>query len=421
MRRTTRQVALFCLGIVLLSTLGGEAGTPSRLRWLGKEYFLLGANYPFYNGLRGLDIGRLSPRKEIVFFSHPAQGGRLNNPLAFPSVPPGGTGFNATAIEKQLEDMSHIGIRVVRWIWGWDGRAFFDLDPQEHCLGLSAEVFTHVDQILQFAAKHRLYLMPVLLDFRFVSGDAPRFPERRLRYRDGTTEPPHADVIRNPRKRRMLIDNCIMPLIQRYKDSDQIIIWEIMNEAGNVAYGQDDQTGYTIKSGEKFPPEGSIHIRILQAFLNEVYDAIKSIDKKHHVLSSGLARPTQLPMIVGRVKSDLYGAHYNDDGTSDYGKVASVEKIREQLMAKYKLKMDKPLLMTESTAHKKSHLDYYINSAYDGGWAGILPWTYYQLIGYHEFNHYKEIVTSKDNKGTQNVEFFQNWQRQHKSDTDIGR
>jgi hypothetical protein len=406
---------------ILLSALTAEVVAASRVQWLGKEYFLLGVNYPFYNGLRGLDIGSLSPRKEIVFFSHPAHGGRKNNPLAFPTVPPGGTGFNAPAIDKQLEDMPQIGIRVVRWMWAWDGRNFFDLDPQENCLGVGADVFTHLDQILQIAAKHRIYLMPVLLDFRFVTGDAPRFPERRLRYRDGTTESPHADVIRNPRKRRLLIENCIKPLVQRYKDSDQIIIWEIMNEAGNVAYGRDDQTGYTIKSGEKFSREQSLHIRVLQEFLNDVYDAIKSVDNKHYVLSSGLARPMQLPMVVDRVKSDLYGAHYNDDGTSDYGKVESVDKIRAQLLSKFKLNLNKPLLMTESTAHLKTHLDYYVNASYEGGWAGILPWTYYQLIGYHEFNHYKEAVTSKDNKGADNVQFFQNWQKQHQSETDIGR
>jgi thiaminase len=121
------------------------------------------------------------------------------------------------------------------------------------------------------------------------------------------------------------------------------------------------------------------------------------------------------------VKSDLYGAHYNDDGISDFGKVESVNEIQNRILEKYRLKLDKPILMTESTADVKRHLNYYVDAAYKGGWAGILPWTYYQLIGYHEFNHYKEVVTSQDNKGTDNVQFFQNWQRQHKAETDIGR
>ena len=414
-------IAFLIVEILLLMAFSGEVLAESRVRWLGKEYFLLGANYPFYNGLRGVDIGRLSLRKDIVFFSHPVQGGRQGNPLAFPPVPPGGTGFNATAIEKQLEDMSHIGIRVVRWMWGWDGRGFFDLDEHENCLGLGTDVFAHLDQILKFAEKHQIYLIPVLLDFRFVTGDAPRFPERRLRYRDGTTEPPHGDIIKNLQKRRALIENCIKPLVQRYRHSDQIIIWEIMNEAGNATYGTDDQTGYTIHSGEKFSEDKRIHIKILQSFFNDIYDAIKSLDQKHYILSSGLSRPMQLPMLVGRVKADLYGAHYNDDGTSDYGKVEPVNKIHDRILSRYHLKLDKPLLMTESTADVRRHLHYYVDAAYEGGWAGILPWTYYQMIGYHEFNHYKEVVTSKGNKGTANVQFFQYWQRQHKAETDIGR
>lgn len=414
-------VTLLAMSLVLLALLGEEVFAAKRLQWLGKEYFLLGANYPFYNGLRGLDIGRLSSRREIVFFSHPAEGGRRNNPLAFPRIPPGGTGFDANGIEKQLEDMSNIGIRVVRWMLAWDGRAFFDLDEHEHCRGLGADVFTHLDQILQIAAKHRVYLIPVLLDFRFVTGDAPRFPERRLRYRDGTTEPPHGDVIRNPKKRRALIDNCIKPLVERYKDSEQIIIWEIMNEAGNIATGKDERTGYVMRAGPKFSKEQTIEIKILQDFFNDVYDAIKSIDQKHYVLTSGLARPTQLPMVVGHVKADLYGAHYHGDGITDYGKVMTVDQIQEQILSRFGLKLDKPLLMTESTPEMKSHLDYYVDAAYKGGWAGILVWTYYRLIGYHEFNYYKEVVTSKDKKGAANVQFFQDWQRQHHAETDIGR
>jgi thiaminase len=126
-------------------------------------------------------------------------------------------------------------------------------------------------------------------------------------------------------------------------------------------------------------------------------------------------------MLVGRVKGDLYGAHYKDDGITHFGQVESIQTIQSQILSRFGLKLDKPLLMTESTAKLGTHLDYYVDAAYRNGWAGILIWTYYQLIGYHEFNHHKEIVTSKDNKGAENVQFFQNWQKQHYEETEIVR
>jgi hypothetical protein len=64
-------------------------------------------------------------------------------------------------------------------------------------------------------------------------------------------------------------------------------------------------------------------------------------------------------------------------------------------------------------------MDYYIESAYQGGWAGILIWTYYRLIGYHEFNHYDKHISSRDNRGNENVKFFMNWQKSHSPETDI--
>jgi hypothetical protein len=327
----TPSVQVF-LVILILCSVSGEILAANRLHWLGKEYFLLGVNYPWYNGYRGIDIGRLNASKEIKSYSYPVDvEGRIEI-FSFPHVPSGGSGFDAIGIERQFEDMHNIGVRVIRWIWGWDGRDFFDLDQRENCTGVSPDVFTHLDLILQLAAKHHLYLVPVLLDFRFVAGDAPRNPQRRLRYRDGTTETPHANIIKDPKKRRIFIEQCIKPLVQRYRDSDHIIIWEIMNEAGNIAYGKDNQTGYTAKGGLKLPEDKLVRIDLLQEFFNEVYIAIKSVDQKHYVLSSGLARPNQLPMLVGRVKADLYGAHYNNDGVSDYGKVMSVSEIQKKYL-----------------------------------------------------------------------------------------
>jgi hypothetical protein len=124
----------------------------------------------------------------------------------------------------------------------------------------------------------------------------------------------------------------------------------------------------------------------MQAFLNAVYDAIKAVDAKHPVMASGLARPWELPLLVGSVQSDLFGAHYNDDG-SMAEEIQTVDEIAAELMHNYGLRLDRPLVMTEGPdsigvagATRTKHLDAYLTAAFRGGWAGYLPWTYQGLI-----------------------------------------
>jgi hypothetical protein len=112
----------------------------------------------------------------------------------------------------------------------------------------------------------------------------------------------------------------------------------------------------------------------MQTFLNEIYDAIKSVDQSHLVMPSGVGRPWQLPLVVGRVKADLFGAHYNDDG-SDWYRIQPVANISNHLRRKHGLVLNKPLVMTEGPSQLQNHLNEYLQSAFDGGWAGYLAWS----------------------------------------------
>jgi hypothetical protein len=44
--------------------------------------------------------------------------------------------------------------------------------------------------------------------------------------------------------------------------------------------------------------------------------------------------------------------------------------------------------MTEGPAQMGHHLDEYVQSAFKGGWAGYLAWTYYRLIGLNALRRY---------------------------------
>ncbi|MBV9733924.1 MAG: hypothetical protein JO275_14220 [Verrucomicrobia bacterium] len=138
-------------------------------------------------------------------------------------------------------------------------------------------------------------------------------------------------------------------------------------------------------------------------------------------MPSGLARPRQLPLVVGRVKADLFGAHYSDHG-SDWERIESVANIARQLQRRYGLVLDKPLVMTEGPAQIQSHLKEYLQSAYDGGWAGYLAWSYYGLIDCNDLKQYPRIVTSKDATGgaMAAVDFYRQFIQAHAEAVQIG-
>lgn len=376
----------------------------------GKRVFLLGTNYPWYNGYRSLDFGRLTGDRTIKSVAT-INGRDLQQPPK--PIKPGVTGFDAVGIEAQLADMEGMHMHALRWFWGGDGRSFMNFDASGNCLGISEETMENVDKALALAEKHHIYVIPVLLDFRFIGGD------KFVRYEDGKPAPTFAYVIKDPEKRRRLIENFVKPLAARYAKSDAILYWEIMNECGNVVRGSDPITGMDFKPDEKSLPARRVSPVEMQSFLNECYDAIKKVDRKHSVMASGLARPFQLPLIVGRVRTDLYGAHYNDNG-SDYAVIQSVSQINDEL-EKFKVSIDKPLIMTEGTASIRKHLREYVLAAYEGGWAGILPWQYHQTVGLNDFIRYKRPMTSMDGNpaSSENIEFYKEFWRDHKADLQL--
>jgi hypothetical protein len=285
--------------------------------------------------------------------------------------------------------MQAIGIHVLRWFFGNDGRSFMIFDQHDNCTGIDSTALQNVDRVLGLAEAHQVYLVPVLFDFRFICGD------QWLRLEDGSPGVGHADVIRNAEKRRSLIENFVQPLVKQCANSRAILYWEIMNEAGNVVQGRDPVTGFTTMGNARLPGEGKVSVVEMQSFLNEVYDAIKRVDQNHLVMPSGLGRPRQLPLVVGRVKADLFGAHYNDDG-SDWGRIESVASISSALRSQFGLVINKPLVMTEGPAQVERHLYEYLRSAFDGGWAGYLAWSYYGLIGYNDLRRYPRAITSRE-------------------------
>jgi hypothetical protein len=393
-------------------------GKPLWFPFNSETWFLLGADYPWYNGYRGLDLGPYLGSKTIatVAFANPRNSGYGHDIQSQANpIRPGTTGFNSGGIEAQLQDMQSIGIHVLRWFFGNDGRSFMLFDRQDNCTGIDSTASQNVDRVLALAEIHQVYLVPVLFDFRFISGD------HWLKFDDGSSGTGRADVVRDPEKRKSLIENFVKPLVKRCADSKAILYWEIMNEAGNVVQGTDPVTGFTQEGNGRIPGEAKVSVVEMQTFLNEVYDAIKSVDPNHLVMPSGLGRPRQLPLVVGRVKADLFGTHYNDDG-SDWERIQSVAEISSELHRRFGLVLDKPLVMTEGPAEIERHLNDYLQKAYDGGWAGYLAWSYYRIIGYNALKRYPRTVTSKEAPpaGSASVNVYRHFNQVHADAVKLG-
>ena len=91
-------------------------GKPLWFPFNSKTWFLLGADYPWYNGYRGLDVGPYLGSKTIatVAFANARNSGYGHEVQSQANpIRPGTTGFNAGGIEAQLEDMQSVGISRV--------------------------------------------------------------------------------------------------------------------------------------------------------------------------------------------------------------------------------------------------------------------------------------------------------------------
>jgi len=401
------------------SQSGPSEGAGDKPLWLernGKKVFLLGVNYPWYNGYRGIDIGRYKGTKTIRTLALVERRKDLDEPRQDmqPGKPvhPNTGGFDREGIKAQFEDMQKIGIHVVRWFWGNDGRAFFNLNEGGNC-SIDEETLNNVDEILKLAKKSGVLIAPVLLDFRIISGDT------HMLYEDGSEGAMHKEFITDPVKRKNLIDNGIVKLVKRVNtsaDADAVLYWEIMNEASNVVSGQDPATGITYRSTAK----GQVSPTEMRRFLKEAYEAIKRVDPKRPIMPSGLARANSLPLLVGQVPADLFGAHYND-ADKDFGQVLTVSEIKKRILEPLGLTLDKPLVMTEGPSNAEHHLQYYIESAYYGGWAGYYPWSYYGVIGLNPLIRYDSASPSGNlTQKKWNLEIYRQFNRQHGKDVELG-
>lgn len=237
--------------------------------------------------------------------------------------------------------------RVVRVFIFADGRASPDFAPNGEVLGFDDYFFQDFDALLTAAKRQNLLLMPVLLDFWWC--DSSRFV-------NGVQLGGHSDIIRDTAKRQTFLDNALKPLVQKYRTNRQILAWDVVNEPE-----------WAMKEVPKdFGVGDPVTIQEMRDFVRLCTETIHT--SSSHEVTVGSARLPWLLAYWQGLGIDLYQFHWYDHLGDPFPWPPYTE-----------LGLDKPCIIGEvptATANTQFSTEQYLRAACEGGYHGLLVWSY---------------------------------------------
>lgn len=161
------------------------------INFSGKNYFINGANIPWQ--YYGADVG-----------TH-YQWGSLYDTNWFDSV---------------FTECENYGINCIRLWIHCDGRANPEFS-NGYVTGLDTNFFSNLDDLFLKANNHNLMVMPCLWSFDMT---------KDFTSVAGMYAGLHADLITDTLKTNSYINNVLIPMVQRYANTCNLLAWEIINE-----------------------------------------------------------------------------------------------------------------------------------------------------------------------------------------------
>jgi len=161
------------------------------INFSGKNYFINGANVPWH--YYGADVG-----------TH-YQWGALYDSNWFDSI---------------FTECENYGINCLRLWIHCDGRSSPEFS-NGYVTGLDTNFFSDLDDIFLKAKNHNLILMPCLWSFDMT---------KDFTTNAGMYAGLHADLITDTAKTNSYINNALIPMVQRYANTCNLLAWEIINE-----------------------------------------------------------------------------------------------------------------------------------------------------------------------------------------------
>ncbi|MFN8494277.1 MAG: hypothetical protein U0350_42150 [Caldilineaceae bacterium] len=271
--------------------------------------------------------------------------------------------FEALEIVKDFDafqPLCNSPITVVRVFLFADGGASpeFEDDGRVKIGAFDNHFFQDFDILLETAKKKNLMLIPVLLDFAWLD------IQRTV---NGVKLGGHSDLIRDATKSQTFVDNVLKPLMQKYGSNSQILAWDIINEPE-----------WRMKDVRAELPDGDpVTIKEMQDFVQLCTQAIHN--QSSHKVTVGCARRMWLHYWKG-LGLDLYQFHW-------YENMANEDVF--PWLPYSELGLDKPCIIGEVPTMTCDHeaCDF-ITAARNGGYAGILVWSYRAKDA---FSHYPPL------------------------------
>lgn len=248
------------------------------------------------------------------------------------------------------------GPTVVRFFTFCDGRADPAFAPDGSVAGIDPVFYRDFDTLLHAAERNRVLVIPVLLDFGWCA---------HARMVSGVQLGGHADVIRDPDKRRSFLEHALRPLLERYGRHPAILAWDVCNEPEWVV----DEVSDAIRARHDV-----VSLAAMQSFVRSCAAYVHRLTPSQ-LVTLGSARRKWLSLWKG-CGLDLYQFHWYDHHASEepfpWGSYDELD-------------LDKPCFVGEvPTAQTAITRLEFLAAAQDGGYSGLLFWSYGARDGYSD-------------------------------------
>lgn len=237
---------------------------------------------------------------------------------------------------------------LVRFFTLCDGRAAPIFAPDGSVRGFDDAFYRDFDVLVDTAWQQGVSLIPVLLDFGWCA-----YP----RIVSGVQLGGHADVIRDPAKRRSFLELALKPLLTRYGRHPAIYAWDVCNEPEWII----DENSDAFRRDHDV-----VSLADMRTFVRSCAAYVHRLTPTQRI-TLGSARRKWVPLWTG-CDLDLYQFHWYD------------HFLREEPFpwASYdELGLDKPCFIgevpTENTLFTRQR---FIAAAEEGGYSGLLFWSY---------------------------------------------
>jgi hypothetical protein len=276
----------------------------------GADRFIVGANLPWVG--YGTDIGASAWYPNGGLSAQPA---------------------SLDLLERTLATLGRDGISVVRTFLLCDARSGVRFDGDGMPAGLDEAVLPDVDVLIAAARRHQIQLMPVLLDFHLCN---------RPRIVNGVQVGGRTRLLADPDARSAFLDLVLRPIVERYRDDEAVIAWDVMNEPE-----------WCLKKGVSFDT--------LQEFLRQSVACVQASARQP--VTIGCAAATGLDL-VRPLGLDFYQVHWYEK----FGWAALERPVED-------FDLDgRPVILGEFPGRIPAAADV-LDTAKQAGYAGALVWS----------------------------------------------